>query len=664
MKYFFNKWHDFAGAIKNKRLLLLFDFDGTLTPIIPDPDKVRLSGLARKYLKKLSKKKHVDIGIISGRSLEYITRAVGVKGVYYAGNHGLEVKGPKGVFFYPSSKKYSPYLKEIADALRKRLAGIKGAGVEYKKLSLSLHYRRVFDRDIVRLRSIFGKVVKPYVKKSRVRITSGKKVLEVRPPVLCDKGDAVKEIEKMTGRKGAVKIFIGDDLTDEDAFRVLGKKDFSIRVGRKRSSKARYYLKNPNEVRGLLVKISRIVTSVLVIFSLTAAAGLSRVYAQEVAEEKTPAKPPIIGKLIDIVSDKSGDCNITTYSTKTKDGWTISIKRYVKKGMDPKNARAAVILCHGFNINNNFWDLDRRCSPARYLARNGYDVWAPSLRGSGRSSKTTASKLRSIVKFELKELPHMLLRTPFDITKFGWTLDSHIHEDVPAIVDFVRKKSGFEKVYWIGHSMGGIVMFGYLETEGQEKIAGFIPVGSMMVVPQPLTPHLEKIANQKQLLKASLLVNTTLASQVSNFTLGAVKSPIEELLLKRENMYDEVVFRFFRTCIDDTSPGVVGQYSDSIRKGEMLSYDGRYSYTDNMRRVTVPTLFISGGSDGFVSEEIMKKCYDAVSSKDKQIIIFSKANGYSMDYGHSDVIVGKNSGKDVYPEILTWLDKRAPVRQP
>jgi alpha-beta hydrolase superfamily lysophospholipase len=246
-----------------------------------------------------------------------------------------------------------------------------------------------------------------------------------------------------------------------------------------------------------------------------------------------------------------------------------------------------------------------------------------------------------------------------DITRTNWSIDDHIHQDVPAIIDFVRKESGFDSVYWIGHSMGGIVLFGYLETGEQEKIAGFIPIGSMMVLPEPLTPDLQKIADQKEILTASLVINTTVASQLSNFTLGTVRTPFEAALLERENVAPLVLFQFFRTCIDDTSSGVVGQFTDSIRSGEILSHDKEYSYTDNLSRVTVPILFMAGGSDRFVTEDMLQQSYNAVSSEDKELRIFSKATGYSMDYGHCDLIIGKNSEKDMYPAILDWLDKRA-----
>jgi polyhydroxyalkanoate synthase len=264
-----------------------------------------------------------------------------------------------------------------------------------------------------------------------------------------------------------------------------------------------------------------------------------------------------------------------------------------------------------------------------------------------------------MARFNLKDVPQMFVKAPFDIAKFGWTIDDHIEKDTPAIIDFVKKKSGFDKVYWIGHSMGGIIMYGYLQTMGQEEIAGFIPVGSMIVIPDPLTPHLRKIATQKPVLTASLIVNTTVASQVRNYTLGAVKNPIEELLFERENMYNDVIFRLFRLCVDDTSAGVVGQFSDSIKRGAMFTADLDYNYTEHLDRIIVPTLIIGGNHDGFVTKKVLRDSYDRISSKDKSIFIFAKGYGFSADYGHCDLLLGKHSEEEVYPVILSWLDKRS-----
>lgn len=349
---------------------------------------------------------------------------------------------------------------------------------------------------------------------------------------------------------------------------------------------------------------------------------------------------------------------VKEYNVRTEDGWNISVNRYTLKDGSPQK-KAAVILCHGFNINNKFWDLDRHCSIARYLAGNNYDVWVPSLRGSGLSSKPILSDLKGMIRFEIQAIPRMLLKAPADITKLNWTIDDHIHKDIPAVIDFVRKESGFDKVYWVGHSMGSIIVFGYLESEDRNHVAGFISLSSMMIIPKPLNPYLEAAANKKQLLTAALLLNATVASQLRNYTLGTVKIPIEEIFMNKENMETDVVYRFFRLVIDDTSPGIMTQFLNSLNAGKMLSADGKFNYTDAMNLVKVPVLIAGGGQDGFVTEEGLRSTYEAISSSDKSIVIFSKANGYSVDYGHCDLILGKNSQAEVFPVILKWLDERA-----
>jgi len=189
---------------------------------------------------------------------------------------------------------------------------------------------------------------------------------------------------------------------------------------------------------------------------------------------------------------------VEEHTVATEDKWRISINRYRLTDRPDGCFKPAVILCHGFNFNNLFWDLDESVSLARYLAEKGYDVWAPSLRGSGKSSKSVISSLKEALKFNLVALKEGIT----NFNKFNWTIDDHIQKDVPAIVDYVKKESGFDKVYWIGHSMGGIVMYGYLETVRQDDIAGFIPIGSMTWIDRPLPPHLQKVADQESLLQA------------------------------------------------------------------------------------------------------------------------------------------------------------------
>jgi polyhydroxyalkanoate synthase len=352
---------------------------------------------------------------------------------------------------------------------------------------------------------------------------------------------------------------------------------------------------------------------------------------------------------------------IKEHVTNAADGWDISLRRYSLEDTEKKDVKAAVVLCHGFNFNNLFWDLDEKVSLARYLTVNGYDVWTPSLRGSGLSSKPLLSTLKDINRINPATLAQGLVKAPSDITKVNWTIDDHINKDVPAILKYVKEKSGFDKVYWIGHSMGGIIIFGHLELKGQDDVAGFMAIGPMTVMPQPLSPQLKRIGDQEEIATASLIFNTKAAGDLRAFTFGAVKYPIEEMLLKRENVHQKALFRLFRKCIEDTSPGVVKQFSRSIREGRMvtsLSSATEYDYTANIKRITVPALIMAGSHDAFVTKGSLKECYKRLSSRDKGLVIFSKKNGYSAEYGHSDVIIGKNSKEEVYPVILRWLDKR------
>ncbi len=347
----------------------------------------------------------------------------------------------------------------------------------------------------------------------------------------------------------------------------------------------------------------------------------------------------------------------------TSDDWEISIDHYFIESGKPRMDKATVVLCHGFNFNSLFWDLDDSISLAKYLTLNGYDVWVPSLRGSGASSKPVISGMKELNRIDLAQLSvrniqEGLTKAAADFSKGDWTIDDHINKDLPAIVDYVIERSGQDQLYWIGHSMGGIIMYAYLETVGQERIAGFIPIGTMMMMPPPLNEHLIRIAEQESLTKASLIFNTRAAADLRNLTRGVIQYPIEDILLKRENMDEALVQKLFAKCVEDTSAGVVGQFAQSIRFGRMTSASGEVDYSKMLDRITVPTLFMVGGVDGFVTEGALRLAFEGVSSNDKKIMVISKEKGFSADYGHCDILLGRKSKDEVYPVILDWLDWR------
>lgn len=264
MKHLFSDWKRIEGRLKkSRRILLLLDYDGTLTPIVSRPKDAILDNRLRERLQALSKKKHrYSIGVISGRRVIDVKRLVGLPGIYYAGNHGLEIRGPGISFLHPSCKIYRRHLVRIKEELSLRTKGIKGVMVEYKGGSVSLHYRLVRAELVKRLKIIFDGICAPYVKKGTIRLSSGKKVWEVRLPIKWDKGKAVGKILGILRKRdaGIFPIYLGDDATDEDAFLFLRRiRSLTIFVGKKNmKTKAGYYLKSPQEVKRLLIKLCQV----------------------------------------------------------------------------------------------------------------------------------------------------------------------------------------------------------------------------------------------------------------------------------------------------------------------------------------------------------------------------------------------------------------------
>ena len=264
MIYFFKKWDKLKKKLKKKFLFIFLDFDGTLAPITKTPVKADMPEETRKMLKGLSKKSFCKIAVISGRALEDIkNKFTGLSNIIYSGNHGLEIEGPKIKFSPLLSSGYKAALKTIKNTLQNKLLSIKGILLEDKGFSLSLHYRLVDNKQVTLVKTIFHETVIKYVGGGRVKVKAGKKVLEVRPALEWDKGKVVLWLlaRQKFAKDGSkiLPIYIGDDLTDEDAFKALRRIGITVFVGRPvKSSNAKYYLKNTGEVTKLLRHILEI----------------------------------------------------------------------------------------------------------------------------------------------------------------------------------------------------------------------------------------------------------------------------------------------------------------------------------------------------------------------------------------------------------------------
>lgn len=268
MEHVLSAWPKVAEQLRRaKHILLLIDYDGTLTPIVEQPELANLPESTKQLLKALARQRRFTLAIISGRALTDLKIMVGIDGITYVGNHGLEIEGPDISFVHPLAEEFRPILSLMHSGLSQALGTMRGVLVEDKGVTLSVHYRQVAADKSAEVKSIFYRTVHGAESLGKVKITSGKKVYEIRPPVAWDKGRAVELLMQKYGeggrRSGLLPIYLGDDLTDEDGFRVIQcyGNGLSVFVGEEgQSSNAQYFLKSPAEVAvflGMLLEQAR-----------------------------------------------------------------------------------------------------------------------------------------------------------------------------------------------------------------------------------------------------------------------------------------------------------------------------------------------------------------------------------------------------------------------
>ncbi|KAL7003577.1 trehalose-phosphatase [Sarracenia purpurea var. burkii] len=250
-------------SAKGKRIVVFLDYDGTLSPIVNDPDRaymsdpvtinlyfvrvlpivdpnddVKLCAQMRSAVREVAR--CFPTAIISGRSRKKVQEFVKLDEVYYAGSHGMDIRGPSGQLksydnkyqnraldkkgneftdFQPAHE-YLPAVKEMLKALEKKTSEIEGVVIEDNTFCISVHYRRVAEEDYGKLQEKVQYVLTKY---PGFHLTRGKKVIEIRPPINWNKGDALKYFLDTLGFANSGNVFpiyVGDDRTDEDAFKV------------------------------------------------------------------------------------------------------------------------------------------------------------------------------------------------------------------------------------------------------------------------------------------------------------------------------------------------------------------------------------------------------------------------------------------------------------
>ncbi|KAH9320581.1 hypothetical protein KI387_015220, partial [Taxus chinensis] len=260
-------FEDITGMAKGKQLAVFLDYDGTLSPIVENPDHAYMSDEMRNVLRNVAK--HFPTAIITGRCRDKVFEFVQLPELYYAGSHGMDIMGPEGhnsekgggntyeeikrqgkvVSFQPASE-YLPLMDEVCKVLKERARYYTGARVEHNKYCITVHFRCVKEEIWGGLAEEIRSVLYAYPSLS---MTQGRKVLELRPSIEWDKGRALEFLLKALGLENAdsvLPLYIGDDRTDEDAFSILKDKGYGCGIlvsAFAKETSALYSLRNPSE---------------------------------------------------------------------------------------------------------------------------------------------------------------------------------------------------------------------------------------------------------------------------------------------------------------------------------------------------------------------------------------------------------------------------------
>ena len=255
-------WPEIVERASGRELIAFLDFDGTLSPLVDEPDDAALADGMDESLALLASR--CTVAVVSGRGADDVAARLGRSDVWIAGSHGFEIVDPSGARHdHPDAGPAAAALDSAARSLSAELADVEGVRVERKHLGLTVHDRMVADAQVARVRAA---ALAEVARHPELRATHGKRVTELRPDVDWDKGAAVQWLlaRLVDGDRPATPVYVGDDTTDEDAFVALGAEGVSIVVvaggAPDRPSVAEWSVADPAEVRVLLMRLADLAT--------------------------------------------------------------------------------------------------------------------------------------------------------------------------------------------------------------------------------------------------------------------------------------------------------------------------------------------------------------------------------------------------------------------
>lgn len=314
------------------------------------------------------------------------------------------------------------------------------------------------------------------------------------------------------------------------------------------------------------------------------------------------------------------------HTARTADGWNLALYRYRPRG----TPQPLPVLCgHGMAGTHLIYDLHPDCSLARYLAGQGFDTWLLDLRGRGESWPDGGPDPR-----------------------LQWTFDDFAARDLPAAIDRVRALAGAGAVLYVGMEMSGQALYAAAVLGTAAAVRAAVTCGSPVVTPPTaLVPGVTAAPRARRNGRVPFRAGARFAGPVLAYGGAAVL----ESSFRRCNTDPLVVARYFRNGIPDEATALVDQFAAWIRSGAMTAADGSTDYSARLGEVRLPLLLLAAARDLQRPPEAVERALAAFGSADKQVVRVGTAAGFSVDYGHDDLLAGLASPTEVFPLIASWL---------
>ncbi len=263
----FEYWSEVRARISTaSQVLLACDFDGTVSSIVLRPEDATILPECVEALRDVAALPSYEVAILSGRALADVRARAGLPEAFYSGNHGMEIEGPGLTIRDEAVERAQHLMVRLREALQPVVAEFSGAFVEDKGVSLSVHHRMTPESLAPQVRERVSQVVAHAIAGENVIVVQGKKVLDVRLRAAWDKGAALRAlVQVLSQRSGGtprLPIYVGDDATDEDAFREVNRMGgVSVLVGpAEQKTEAEYRIDSPVDVAGFLRRLTEMAT--------------------------------------------------------------------------------------------------------------------------------------------------------------------------------------------------------------------------------------------------------------------------------------------------------------------------------------------------------------------------------------------------------------------